>query len=198
MDQERERIQDDLRGLVGGDVRCDDVLLQLYASDASIYEIRPMAVVRPRKLADVVAVRANMRPRTNCHIIRAEPGRGWRANRSAAASCSTSRATCGESSRSTLTASVFSPAWSMPSFNERLRPLGRQFGPDPAMSSVTTMGSVIAIDAGGSHWLKHGSAPAARSQPADRVGRWPGDGGGPGAGGRTAMSIRNRAAASCW
>jgi FAD/FMN-containing dehydrogenase len=44
--------------------------------------------------------------------------------------------------------------------NEFLRPLGRQFGPDPAMSSVTTMGSVIAIDAGGSHWLKYGSARA--------------------------------------
>src|SRR6476620_8349644 len=55
MDQERERIQADLRGLVKGDVRCDDVFTQLYASDASIYEIRPLAVIRPRTLADVVA-----------------------------------------------------------------------------------------------------------------------------------------------
>jgi len=55
MDQERERIQDDLRGLVEGDVRCDDVFLQLYASDASIYEIKPLAVIRPRSLSDVVA-----------------------------------------------------------------------------------------------------------------------------------------------
>src|SRR5690606_35382287 len=29
--------------------------------------------------------------------------------------------------------------------NEILRPLGRHFGPDPAMSSVTTMGSVVAV-----------------------------------------------------
>ncbi len=42
--------------------------------------------------------------------------------------------------------------------NAQLRPQGRQFGPDPSMSNVTTMGSVIAIDAGGSHWLKYGSA----------------------------------------
>ncbi len=55
LDQQRERIQDDLRGLVAGEVRCDDVFLQLYASDASIYEIRPLAVVRPRSAADVVA-----------------------------------------------------------------------------------------------------------------------------------------------
>src|SRR5580692_6654913 len=55
MDQERQRIQDDLRGLVAGDVRCDDVFVQLYASDASLYEIRPLGVVRPRNTADVVA-----------------------------------------------------------------------------------------------------------------------------------------------
>ena len=45
MDPERERIQADLRGLIKGEVRCDDVFLQLYASDASIYEMRPLAVV---------------------------------------------------------------------------------------------------------------------------------------------------------
>ena len=55
MDQERQRIQDDLRGLVKGDVRCDDVFVQLYASDASVYQIRPLGVVRPRNTADVVA-----------------------------------------------------------------------------------------------------------------------------------------------
>ena len=34
-DPQRERIQDDLRGLVAGEVRCDDFFLQLHASDAS-------------------------------------------------------------------------------------------------------------------------------------------------------------------
>ena len=55
MDPARQRIQDDLRGLVRGDVRCDDLFLQLYASDASIYQIKPLAVVRPRSAADVAA-----------------------------------------------------------------------------------------------------------------------------------------------
>src|SRR6185436_1727330 len=55
MDAERERIQADLRGLLSGEVRCDDVFVQLYASDASLYEIRPLGVVRPRSTADVVA-----------------------------------------------------------------------------------------------------------------------------------------------
>src|ERR1700733_9218606 len=56
MDPERQRIQDDLRGLVAGDVRCDDVFLQLFASDASLYEFKPLAVVRPRTTADVSAI----------------------------------------------------------------------------------------------------------------------------------------------
>src|SRR5687768_5871840 len=53
MDPARQRIQDDLRGLVRGDVHCDDLFLQLYASDASIYQIKPLGVVRPRSAADV-------------------------------------------------------------------------------------------------------------------------------------------------
>src|SRR5690606_22453028 len=55
MDPERDRIQADLRGLLEGDVRCDDLMLRLYASDASIFEVRPLAVVRPRHVEDVVA-----------------------------------------------------------------------------------------------------------------------------------------------
>src|SRR3954471_9127870 len=55
MDQQRERIQADLRGLLEGEVRCDDLFTQMYASDASLYELRPLAVVRPRSTDDVAA-----------------------------------------------------------------------------------------------------------------------------------------------
>ncbi|MDP7206580.1 MAG: hypothetical protein QGH11_13475, partial [Pirellulaceae bacterium] len=54
MDQERRRIQEDLRGLLDGDVRCDDIFVQMYANDASVYEIRPLGVIRPRNVSDVV------------------------------------------------------------------------------------------------------------------------------------------------
>ena len=55
MDQERQRIQEDLRGLIKGDVRCDDLTVQLYASDASIYQIQPLGVVCPRNVQEVVS-----------------------------------------------------------------------------------------------------------------------------------------------
>jgi FAD/FMN-containing dehydrogenase/Fe-S oxidoreductase len=157
MDPERERIEADLRGLVKGDVRCDDVYLQLYASDASIYEIRPLAVIRPRSLADVVA---SVEYATENHLPLHARGAGT--------------GLAGESLGPGLVLDFsrymrrvlevgddyvrVQPGVVHARLNEFLRPLGRQFGPDPAMSSVTTMGSVIAIDAGGSHWLKHGSA----------------------------------------
>src|SRR3954453_10799594 len=55
MDTDQQRIEEDLRGLLQGDVRCDDISTLLYASDASIYELRPAGIVRPRSVADVVA-----------------------------------------------------------------------------------------------------------------------------------------------
>lgn len=157
MDQERERIQDDLRGLVDGDVRCDDVFVQLYASDASIYEIRPLGVVRPRSLSDVVAVvqyaaenKLPVHPRGAGTGLAGESlGSGLILDfsrymrRLLAATPETVRV---------------QPGLVHAQLNELLRPSGQQFGPDPAMSTVTTMGSVLAVDGGGSHWLKYGSA----------------------------------------
>ncbi len=55
MDPENQRIEEDLRGVLRGEVRCDDLYTQLYSTDASVYEIRPLGVVRPRSLKDVVA-----------------------------------------------------------------------------------------------------------------------------------------------
>ena len=49
-------LEDDLLGLVSGDVRTDDVTRQLYSSDGSPFEEKPCAVVWPRTIQDVVNV----------------------------------------------------------------------------------------------------------------------------------------------
>ncbi len=54
MTPEQTRIQADLRGILAGDVHCDPLMTRLYASDASIYEILPVGIVRPRSTDDVV------------------------------------------------------------------------------------------------------------------------------------------------
>ena len=56
MEIERQRVQDDLRGIVAGEVYCDPLMTQLYASDASIYQLQPLGVVRPRSTQDVLSV----------------------------------------------------------------------------------------------------------------------------------------------
>jgi FAD/FMN-containing dehydrogenase/Fe-S oxidoreductase len=156
LDHQRERIQEDLRGLISGDVRCDDLFCQLFASDGSIYEIRPLGVVRPRTTADVAAcVQYAAEKRISVHARGAGSG------------------VAGESLGSGLVVDFSKylrrivsvgpksvrtqPGIVHERLNAHLRPRGRIFGPDPANTAVTTLGSMIAIDASGSRWLKYGS-----------------------------------------
>ncbi len=157
MDQERERIQADLRGLLDGEVRCDDVFVQMYASDASIYEIKPLGVVRPRGTADVVA----------CVQYAAEHGipiyaRG--AGSGVAGESLGPGLMLDFSHRMRRTIAVegdtvrVQPGVVLRHLNTHLARHDRFFGPDPATRSITTMGSALAVDAAGAHWPKYSSA----------------------------------------
>jgi FAD/FMN-containing dehydrogenase/Fe-S oxidoreductase len=157
MDAESQRIEEDLRGLVRGEVRCDELYTQLYATDASIYELRPLGVVRPRNVEDVVAtVRYAAENRIPIHARGAGTGlAGESLGRGLVVDFSRffRRILMVDSARARVQAGVV-----LASLNRYLAPQGLLFGPDPAMSQVTTMGSVVAIDASGSHWRRYGSA----------------------------------------
>jgi FAD/FMN-containing dehydrogenase/Fe-S oxidoreductase len=154
--QHRDRVLDDLRGLVSGDVRCDDAFLQLFASDASLYEIQPLAVVRPQSTGDVVA----------CVQYAAEKGipihaRGAGSGLAGGAlgpglvvdfSKYLRRVVYTGEERVRVQAGLVCER-----LNAHLRARGRQFGPDPAASAVTTLGGMIAVDASGSRRLRYGS-----------------------------------------
>jgi FAD/FMN-containing dehydrogenase/Fe-S oxidoreductase len=163
MDQlglQRERIGDDLRGLIAGEVLFDDLFLQLYASDASIYEIRPLGVVRPRSAADVAAcVQYAADKRIPLHA---------RGSGTGVAGESLGPGLVLDFSKylrrvvriDTETVRVQSGVV-LERLNAQLRRQGRTFGVDPSSANVTTLGGVIAVDASGSRWLKYGSARAA-------------------------------------
>ncbi|HEY3394286.1 MAG TPA: anaerobic glycerol-3-phosphate dehydrogenase subunit C, partial [Lacipirellulaceae bacterium] len=157
MDPEQQRIQEDLRGLLKGEVRCDELFAQLYASDASIYELRPLGVVRPRTLEDVIAtVRYAAENSLPIHARGAGTGlAGESLGRGIILDFSRyfRRIVADEGDRVRVQSGVVLAA-----LNRNLARTGRLFGPDPAMRSVTTMGSVVAIDAAGSHWPRYGSA----------------------------------------
>src|SRR5436305_11551988 len=53
---QRERIRDDLRGILRGEILWDDLSRVLYSTDASIFEVRPAGVVVPRDEEDVQAL----------------------------------------------------------------------------------------------------------------------------------------------
>src|SRR5947207_1584438 len=156
MDPQRTRIQEDLRGLIAGQVRCDDVFVQLYACDASIYEIKPLGVVLPRGVDDLVA----------CVKYAAEnsiPIHARGAGSGIAGQCLGPGLVVDFSRhfRRILHTGPDSvrvqPGVVHERLNQHLRQFGRQFGPDPTLSGVTTLGGCIAVDSGGSHGLKHGS-----------------------------------------
>ena len=50
---QRDRIRDDLRGIVRGDLLFDDLSRILYSTDASIFQIEPLGVIVPRDEEDV-------------------------------------------------------------------------------------------------------------------------------------------------
>src|SRR5437660_2140132 len=52
----RERIQDDLKGLIKGELLFDELSRALYSTDASIFEVQPLGVVVPRDEEDVQAL----------------------------------------------------------------------------------------------------------------------------------------------
>jgi FAD/FMN-containing dehydrogenase/Fe-S oxidoreductase len=157
MDPQRERIQADLRGLLSGEVYCDDPFTLMYASDASVYQMRPLGVVRPRGLSDVQAVvRYAAEQSIPIHARGAGTGlAGESLGPGLMLDFSRSMRRIVGITGDTVTVQ---PGVVLGQLNRYLAGFGRQFGPDPATGGVTTMGSVLALDNSGSNWLRHGSA----------------------------------------
>ncbi|RMF88563.1 MAG: FAD-binding oxidoreductase, partial [Planctomycetota bacterium] len=149
-------MQDDLRGQIAGEVRCDETFTQLYAGDGSIYEIRPLGVVRPRNTNDVIVCLQYAAE----HDIPVHPrGAG--------------SGVAGESLGSGLVLdfSVFlgrivfagdetvrvQPGATIERVNAYLQRYGRWVPVDPDNAEVGTIGGAVARDACGARFLKYGS-----------------------------------------
>lgn len=156
LDPKREKIQDDLRGLISGDVRCDDVSLQLYASDASVHEIRPLGVVLPRSTADVVAcVQYAAEKQIPIHARGAGTGlAGESLGEGLVLDFSKYLRRIIETGPDSVRVQ---PGIVHERLNTHLASQGRHLGPDPWSTSTTTMGSVIAVGGSGSRWLRYGA-----------------------------------------
>lgn len=156
MDPEQARIEEDLRGIVAGDVLCDDVGRSLYATDGSLFEEWPLAVVRPRSSEDVAAtVRwaaergVSVHPRGGGTSPCGSPlGRGI------VIDCSRFMRRILSSREDAVRVQPGVVGQQLEAFLGRRR---RIFGPDPANAAVSTLGGMIGRDASGSRFLRHGS-----------------------------------------
>lgn len=156
MDQEQARIEEDLRGIVAGDVLCHDVGRSLYATDGSLFEEQPLAVVRPRSTDDVAAaVRwaaergVSVHPRGGGTSLCGGPlGRGL------VIDCSRFMRRILEFRDNAVRVQPGVVGQQLAAFLARRR---RAFGPDPANAAVSTLGGMIGRDASGSRFLRHGS-----------------------------------------
>lgn len=56
MDDQRQRIVEDLSGVFAGEIACDALTVAMFASDASWYQIEPLGVAFPSCRDDVITL----------------------------------------------------------------------------------------------------------------------------------------------
>lgn len=156
MPPQPERIAEDLRGQIAGDVLSDELTRQLYATDASQYELMPSVVVRPRVTADVAAtVRYAVKEGIAIHARGAGSGMaGGCLGEGIVIDFSRymRRVLSQQDETVTVQAGLVHAE-----LNRRLLATGRHFAPDPSSSEVTTLGGMAAVDASGSHRPAYGT-----------------------------------------
>jgi FAD/FMN-containing dehydrogenase/Fe-S oxidoreductase len=156
VDERRERIHEDIRGILGGELLFEPLERAPYALDASLYEIDPVGVVVPRTEDDVIdAVRYAAENGIPVHP------RG--------AGTSTSGGAIGPGLvidfsryfRRVVEVQpdrvVVQPGVVLDVLNAQLAPLGRRVGPDPVRSDVATIGGMVGLDAAGPCSLRYGT-----------------------------------------
>ncbi len=153
---QRERIRDDLKGFLKGELLFDDLSCALYSTDASIFEVRPAGVVVPRDEEDVQAL---VRYASEHQVPLVPRGAGT--------------GLAGEALGDGLIVDFskhFRRILDVGADTVRIQPgvvyrdlardlarIGRRFAPDPA-NVECTLGGMIATNASGARAFRHGSA----------------------------------------
>ena len=156
MDEQRQLMIEDLGSVLEGELLVDPLSTALYASDASLYHVPPLAVAHPRTRDDVVAI-VNYAAEVDLGVFARGAGSG------VAGGClgpgivvDFSRYLHRILSVDDSTVTV-EPGVVLDELNRFLRPLGRYFPPDPSNGPVTTIGGMLAVDAAGSRSVRVGS-----------------------------------------
>ena len=156
MDEQRQRILEDLSGVFTGEIACDALTVAMFSSDASWYQIEPLGVAFPRDRNDVIAL-AKYAGEAKIPLIPRGAGSsvtGGAIGRGLIVDCSrhlTKIEMIGADAVRVQAGVV------LDDLNAALREHGRYFPPDPSNPSITTIGSMLATDAAGSRSMRIGS-----------------------------------------
>ncbi len=156
MDEYQQRLHEDLSGLLNGEVAFDPLVVAMYASDASLYEISPLGVVYPKDHDDVVQL-AKYASEVNLPLIPRGAGSGVAGGaigEGLIVDCSRHLRAIEAIHQTTVRVQA---GVTLQQLNTVLREYGRYFSPDPANASVTTVGGMLGVDAAGSHAVRVGS-----------------------------------------
>ena len=156
MDEQRERIVEDLSGDFRGEIRCDDLAVSMYASDASLFEVRPLGVAFPLDRDDVVRL---ARYSAESGIPLTARGAGTNLTGSclgAGIVVDFSRHMRSIEALDATTVTV-QPGMVLTRLNHLLKDVGRYFPPDPSTAAITTVGGMIGVDSAGSRAARVGS-----------------------------------------
>ena len=156
LELDRIRMAEDLRGVVSGDVIFAEAGRSLYATDASLFTIPPLGVVRPRTVDDVAAtLEWATRHGVSVHPRGAGTGlAGDVLGQGLILDCSRFLRRIVQTGDDTVRVQ---PGVTCQQLETHLAGIGRCFGPDPANASVTTLGGMIGRNTSGSRFLKYGA-----------------------------------------
>ncbi|WP_049937078.1 FAD-binding and (Fe-S)-binding domain-containing protein [Haloplanus natans] len=158
---DRPGMVDDLNGLIAGDVRFDDYSRQLYATDASAYEMTPIGVVFPTSTADVAAVVEYCAER-GIPVLPRGGGTslaGQTVNEAVVLDFSRTMTDVLEMDPDARRARA-QPGVKLGDLNAELAPHGLKFAPDPAWGDKSVLGGAIGNNSTGAHSLKYGKTDA--------------------------------------
>ncbi|MCG3211719.1 MAG: hypothetical protein FOGNACKC_05365 [Anaerolineae bacterium] len=149
----------ELRRRVAGDLRTDEYSLTLYSTDASIYQVKPYGVLIPKTIEDVQAAvetagkyKIPLLPRTAGSSLA-----GQAVNTALVIDFTRHLDRVLEVNPAERWARV-QPGLVLDELNLHLKPLGLQFGPDPASSNRAALGGIVSNNATGSHSILYGMA----------------------------------------
>ncbi len=158
---ERPDLVDALETRVDGDVRFDSYSRQLYATDASIYEVTPIGVVFPRSTDDVARVVSYCAEREIPVLPRGGGTSlaGQTVNEAVVLDFTTYMDDVididPDERRATAQTGIY-----LESLNEALAPHELKFAPDPAWGDKSALGGAIGNNSTGAHSLQYGKTDA--------------------------------------